>query len=863
MAPEEPMPHAMQHSEDCPASSGDTDLEVSRKVQQSQQTIQQAGSQDPSPQNGGIGESDRHLTEPLSGSANGTQEEQNSVCSSALPRIINHSENTAVIKGEVDGSSDGKESPRSSRSSHQEQRVADKIKSNLSSVGRASIRAANSLVKTQSNVSKLVSSKTKGLRSVSTRSLAGLMSTTTAMSRGSDRQSRRNATMDLNFDDVVKAHKHMLKDQARLGAFCMLMPGSRVITLWTSCMIIVVLLAVCTAPVELGFQWWSTPLWWQVLVKVVDLFCINDMLLTFNVAFFSHGRLITSRRKVAFRYMRTWFVCDALSNTPWDWFLSGKSAKGRKLVKLLKLPKVFRVARLLRMVREQAHYVGTALILVGMLILAHYCSCLWAFVLIDCDPDDHRALKADNHGPACPRILQAYLEGLSVGMATLGGSDAWLRFHHALAVADGRGSVFSWTTPPGVTTELMSVGTCLVGVCALALLFGSISQAFRKVCENNRLFHDRLANLNAASGQHRIQNEIYMRARRHYHYIWNCGSDATRAILHDRALSVDLRRQLAFCFYGEYLKRVPFLASGEEGFLMQLCERVEVQYFSPMDALIRAGELGDELYFLAVGEVEVLLTSCSTPIKTLEEGSFFGELGLLFPEMKRTASIIATTSGCVLTVKREAFQEICSDTMLEIFRSIAKDRNNPEGGEDTTPRNSVSPAETQAGGGGGGGSRPSSPSPAVLKRGHSCGALQASGMSPGVRSDARSETLPGRMPEEAGFALPDAEDIFNRMCQQLEQTMLEWRQPFQRQINELNSKITLLEPLLDHSRRGSKKYSAGRPKWWSPVSSRSSRSSRDSGEVPILEGGRETRSASHEAPARSWSGRERRVQSLS
>merc|ERR1719265_7261 len=98
-------------------------------------------------------------------------------------------------------------------------------------------------------------------------------------------------------------------------------------------------------------------------------------------------------------------------------------------MKSSELPKVLRVARILRMVKEDAHYVGTALTIVVMFLAAHYSSCLWILLLIDCNPEDE---SWEPH--ACPDIITAYTEGLSVGMATMAGSDGWMRFIYATAV---------------------------------------------------------------------------------------------------------------------------------------------------------------------------------------------------------------------------------------------------------------------------------------------------------------------------------------------------------------------------------------------------------------------------------------------
>ena len=77
--------------------------------------------------------------------------------------------------------------------------------------------------------------------------------------------------------------------------------------------------------------------------------------------------------------------------------------------------------------------------------------------------------------------------------------------------------------------------------------------------------------------------------------------------------------------------------------------------------LIRAGEIGEEMYFLNHGIVEVLIPSAEDPMRevwvaTLKKGSWFGEIALL-KRTTRTASIRSVTS-CVV------FRLVCINTHL-------------------------------------------------------------------------------------------------------------------------------------------------------------------------------------------------------
>ena len=81
-----------------------------------------------------------------------------------------------------------------------------------------------------------------------------------------------------------------------------------------------------------------------------DVLFITDICLNFNTAFMdSSNRIVTSRRKIANRYLRTWLILDLVSSIPVQIiFLVDPSTSKIIFLKLFRLVKVLRLSRITR-----------------------------------------------------------------------------------------------------------------------------------------------------------------------------------------------------------------------------------------------------------------------------------------------------------------------------------------------------------------------------------------------------------------------------------------------------------------------------------------------------------------------------------
>jgi CPA1 family monovalent cation:H+ antiporter len=122
----------------------------------------------------------------------------------------------------------------------------------------------------------------------------------------------------------------------------------------------------------------------------------------------------------------------------------------------------------------------------------------------------------------------------------------------------------------------------------------------------------------------------------------------------------------------ELVKRLDLLASLDERQLEIVCGLLRPRFAVPHERIIRKGDPGDGVYFIAFGTVEVILPDRRIQIGP---GAFFGEMALLSGR-RRQADVVAVTYCKLLVLRRSDFEQFMRenpDARAAIVR-IAKAR---------------------------------------------------------------------------------------------------------------------------------------------------------------------------------------------
>lgn len=138
--------------------------------------------------------------------------------------------------------------------------------------------------------------------------------------------------------------------------------------------------------------------------------------------------------------------------------------------------------------------------------------------------------------------------------------------------------------------------------------------------------------------------------------------------------NADAARELA-----DALQELPLFAAIDRDHLLQLAKAARTETYADRAVILRQGDRGDRLCWLAAGNVRVRVEDeCGTErdVAALGPGAFFGETALLHP-VARTATVVADGPVQVISLGREPFDLILrdlssqADTIRDQFRTAA------------------------------------------------------------------------------------------------------------------------------------------------------------------------------------------------
>ncbi|OMP01617.1 hypothetical protein COLO4_11777 [Corchorus olitorius] len=391
---------------------------------------------------------------------------------------------------------------------------------------------------------------------------------------------------------------------------------------WETFMVTLVFYSAWVYPFEVAFFSSSPPRKLYIADNIVDLFFAVDIVLTFFVAYIDSRTqlLVRDSKKIAVRYLSTWFLMDVASTIPYEalgYLFTGKSKVGisYSLLGLLRFWRLRRVkqlfTRLEKDIRFSYFWIRCARLLAVTLFLVHCAGCLY-YLLADRYPHEGNTwLGSVNPNFRETSLWIRYISALYwsiTTMTTVGYGDL-----HAVNTVEMIFIIFYMLFNLGLTAYIIGNMTNLVveGTRRTMEFRNSIEAASNFVCRN-RL-------------PPRLKEQIlaYMCLR------FKAESLNQQQLIEQlpKSIYTNICQQL----FLPTVEKVYLFNGTSKEIRLHLVAKMKAEYIPPREDVIMQNEAPEDVYIIVSGEVEIIDCEMDKEliVGTLHSGDMFGELGAL------------------------------------------------------------------------------------------------------------------------------------------------------------------------------------------------------------------------------------------
>ncbi|XP_074616516.1 uncharacterized protein LOC141875947 [Acropora palmata] len=458
-------------------------------------------------------------------------------------------------------------------------------------------------------------------------------------------------------EDYEKPY-HELHPVLKLLSFLLMrhaiLPDNSYFRLWQGVSLVVSGILPFSISFQASFVHTSIALW--ILNYCFDIICLVDMYVRFHLAFYNENNvLVTHPLFTARHYLRTNFLLDLLCSFPTELIVLGISTEDHGVLWILALSRanrclyIYKLQQFLQYMTEaigkNTNLIGQIKFAIYMVIFTHCIACGW--FLIACE-----ALKDGAH--LCGEESWAELDGRTMGKEdVLTQYLTCLYWAAATSASVGYGDIHAHNIP-----EMGFALFCMVfGIVFYGFIIARVAAGLANADSLRARYQQRLDGIKNFLKEQKISENLTSRIVSYYEYLWhrNKGVDAISLF---QGLPLSLQADISFSLYKNLIEAVPLFQGTEIGFLKRLSMKIKPVYLLSKEYVVRKGDMGEEMYFVQHGFVEVV-SEHAEPIvfDVMEKGRYFGEISVVF-SCPRTASVRAQTNCELFVLTKKDLDEV-------------------------------------------------------------------------------------------------------------------------------------------------------------------------------------------------------------
>ena len=197
----------------------------------------------------------------------------------------------------------------------------------------------------------------------------------------------------------------------------------------------------------------------------------------------------------------------------------------------------------------------------------------------------------------------------------------------------------------------------ILGVAVYGYVIGNIASLLSNIDVAKSAFLKQMEDINSFLSYKSVPKKVKQKVHDYYQYVWhNRMAHSEEIIL--AALPSSLKTEIMLHIHRKLIEDVPFFKDTGQDFIRDMILCLQPNVFLPGDYIFKKGEVGNCMYFIGNGSVDVLSADESLVVATLKEGDYFGEIALI-KKVKRTKSVVAKEYCNLYSLEKKNF-----DTLL-------------------------------------------------------------------------------------------------------------------------------------------------------------------------------------------------------
>ncbi|KQJ94221.1 potassium channel KAT1 isoform X2 [Brachypodium distachyon] len=452
-------------------------------------------------------------------------------------------------------------------------------------------------------------------------------------------------------------------------------PYDRLYKSWELFLIVLVIYSAWICPFELAFLR-DLPSKLLLLENIVNSFFAIDIVLTFFVAYVDSKThlLVDNRKRIAVRYLSTWFIFDVCSTAPFQPIILLFTHKGNdlafKMLNMLRLWRLHRVSTLFaRMEKDiRFNYFWTRCSkLISVTLFAVHCAGCFNYMLADRYP---------------------YPENTWIGavMPTFRSENLWTRYVTALywsittLTTTGYGDLHA----ENPREMLFDIVYMLFNLGLTAYLIGNMTNLVVHGTSRTQKFRDSIQAASEFAARNQLPVNIKQQMLSQICLQFKTEGHNQQALLN--GLPKGIRSSIAYNLFFPIIRRAYLFHGLSNSFIAELVMEVQAEYFPPKEDIILQNEGASDVYVIVSGAVNMVTTINGNEqvFMKVTEGDMFGEVGALC-NIPQPFTFRTTELSQLLRISRtrliEAIQKHREDSnflMNNLFQRMKLQENVPE-----------------------------------------------------------------------------------------------------------------------------------------------------------------------------------------